>query len=140
MMSGHGANLIFFIKKKRLNIQNTRLIPTPLSPKTYHFCLTPTPLKVDVMCVSLLNIYKVTEWMIFIVLNFYRQARKCRNSKFRKKNRITVSQILNKIDVLRNFEKHTRKHLCPSLLLMKLHAPSLQLYWKIESNTGIFLS
>ena len=70
MMSGHGANLIFFIKKNRLNIQNTRLIPTPLSPKAYHFCLTPIPLKVDVMCVSLLNIYKVTELMIFIVLNF----------------------------------------------------------------------
>ena len=47
--------------------------------------------------------------------------------------------MLNKIGVLRNCGKHTGKDLCWSLFLMKLHAPSVQLYQKRDSNTGILL-
>ena len=53
MMSGNGANPIFFNNnKKRLDVQNS-LPPTPLRPITPNFHLTPTlSLKVNVLCVS----------------------------------------------------------------------------------------
>ena len=63
MMSGHGANSILFTNnnnnnnnnnKKTLNVQKLANPPT-LCPITSHFCLPPTPLKVDVTCVSPLS-------------------------------------------------------------------------------------
>ena len=49
----------FSLIKKNKDVQNTRYPPTLLRPVASHFCLThppvPHPLKVDVMCVSLLK-------------------------------------------------------------------------------------
>ena len=53
MMSGHGANPIFFNKKKKdwaSRILATQ--PTHLRPITSHFCVIPHPLKLGVTCVS----------------------------------------------------------------------------------------
>ena len=59
MMSARGANPIFSNKKKRFDVQYT-LQPHPspsLPPITSHFCLTPIPLKVDViMCITPIKI------------------------------------------------------------------------------------
>ena len=52
MMSGHSANPIFFSKK----IKNTRYPPTP-DNISFIFSLTPTSLKVDVICVSPLTLF-----------------------------------------------------------------------------------
>ena len=41
--------------------------------------------------------------------------------------------------VLKNFSKFTEKHLCQSLFSIKLNAWSLQLYWKRDSRTDVFL-
>ena len=41
--------------------------------------------------------------------------------------------------VLKNFSKFTGKHLCQSLFLIKFNAWSLQLYWKRDSRTDVFL-
>ena len=41
--------------------------------------------------------------------------------------------------VLKNFAKFTEKHLCQSLFLIKLQGSGLQLYWKRDSGTGVFL-
>ena len=52
MMSGHGANPIFFNKKKKdwaSRILATQ--PTHLRPITSHFCVIPHPLKLGVTCV-----------------------------------------------------------------------------------------
>ena len=72
IMSGHGANPIFFNKKKkRLEVKNTRQPSTSLHPITSHFCLTPShpPLKVDVICVLPLktwNMHTVLYEIFFI--------------------------------------------------------------------------
>ena len=41
--------------------------------------------------------------------------------------------------VLKNFSKFTGKQLCQSLFLIKFNAWSLQLYWKRDSRTDVFL-
>ena len=56
VMSGHGANSIFFNKKNKNWTSRTLATPhLPLRPITSHFCLTPPPIpiKVDVICLSL---------------------------------------------------------------------------------------
>ena len=64
--------------------------------------------------------------MIFVVLDFLQTSYKMLKVEIEKKNnRISVLQMLSKIGVVRNFGKHTRKHLCQSLFLMKLHVPSM---------------
>ena len=61
MISGHGANLIFFDKNIKIGRpeHSLHLTPLPLSlhPTTSYFCLThhPTPLKMDVIYVSPLS-------------------------------------------------------------------------------------
>ena len=56
MMSGHGANPIFFIKNNKDWTSRTLDNPHPLRPIISHFCLTfPHPLKVDAICVSPLH-------------------------------------------------------------------------------------
>ena len=57
MMSGQGANPIFFNKKNKDWTSKTRVTPHLLRPITSYFCLTPPPppqlpLRVDVICVS----------------------------------------------------------------------------------------
>ena len=58
MMPGHGANAIFFNKKKKIGRPEHLLTLQHLRPITPHFCLTlPSPatpplLKEDVICVS----------------------------------------------------------------------------------------
>ena len=54
MMSGHGANPIFFNKKNKDWTFRALATPThPLGPITSRFCLNPpASLKVDVICVS----------------------------------------------------------------------------------------
>ena len=51
MMSSHGGNPIFFNKKIKIG-RPEHSLTLPLRPITSHFCLTPLPLKVDVICVS----------------------------------------------------------------------------------------
>ena len=41
--------------------------------------------------------------------------------------------------LLKNFGKFTGKHLCPSLFFNKVAGLSLQLYFKKDSGTGVFL-
>ena len=43
MMSGHGANPIFFNNEKKIGRPEDLLTLQPLHPKTYHFCLDPHP-------------------------------------------------------------------------------------------------
>ena len=53
MMSDHCANPVFFNNKKKDWKSRTVSNPHPLRPITSHFRLTPpTPLKMDVICVS----------------------------------------------------------------------------------------
>ena len=53
MMFGHGANSIFFNKKRKDWKTRTLVKPHPLRAVTSHFCLSPPPfLKVDIICVS----------------------------------------------------------------------------------------
>ena len=57
MMSGHGANPIFFNNKNNKDWTSRTFATHPLRPITSHFCLTtPLPLKVDVMCDKFLQI------------------------------------------------------------------------------------
>ena len=42
-------------------------------------------------------------------------------------------------DVLKNFTKFTEKHLCQSLFFNEVAGLSLQVYWKIDSGTNVFL-
>ena len=49
------------------------------------------------------------------------------------------SQIFFKIDVLKNFTSFTGKHLCWSLLLIKLQTLRPATLLKRDSNTGVFL-
>ena len=44
-----------------------------------------------------------------------------------------------KKSVLRNFGKLTEKHLCQSVFFNNVVAQGLQLYWKRDSSTGVFL-
>ena len=46
-------------------------------------------------------------------------------------------EVFGKKAVLRNFAKFTRKHLCQSLFFNKV--TGLQLYYKRDSGTGVFL-
>ena len=56
MMPVHGGNSIFFNSKIKIGRPEHSLTPHPLRPITSHFCLNhpppPSPLKVDVICVS----------------------------------------------------------------------------------------
>ena len=54
MMSGHGANPMFFDKKNKIERPENLLSPQPLRPITSHFCLThPThPQSVRHMCIT----------------------------------------------------------------------------------------
>ena len=54
MMSGHGANPMFFDKKNKIGRPENLLSPQPLRPITSHFCLThPThPQSVRHMCIT----------------------------------------------------------------------------------------
>ena len=64
MMSGHGANPIFFNKKNKDRPEHS-LPLTPLRPITFHFYLTspPSPLKVDVI------VYLPLAVMFILLLN-----------------------------------------------------------------------
>ena len=54
MLSGRDANPIFFDKKIKIGRSEHSLTPHSLRPITSHLCLTPpTPLNVDVLCVSI---------------------------------------------------------------------------------------
>ena len=56
MMSGHGADPILLNKKINTGHPEHSLTPHPLRPTTSHFTLPfhtcPTPIEVDVICVS----------------------------------------------------------------------------------------
>ena len=43
MMSGHGANPLFFNEKIKIGHPEHSQTPTLLHPITFHFCLTPPP-------------------------------------------------------------------------------------------------
>ena len=56
----------------------------------------------------LINIYKVTEWLIFIVLQLFPyKLEKDESRTWRNTWKNSLSQMLCKIDVLRNFTKKT---------------------------------
>ena len=55
MMFGNSANPILFNKNIKIGRPENLLTLHPLRPITSNFCLTPTPLKVDVICVSPVN-------------------------------------------------------------------------------------
>ena len=63
MMSGHGANPIFFNKKMKIGCPEHSVTPLhPLRPITSYFRLTSPPhLKVDVKCVSPLTSWKISD-------------------------------------------------------------------------------
>ena len=48
-------------------------------------------------------------------------------------------EVSMKKGVLENFAKFAGKHLCQSLFFNKVAGLSLQLYWKRDSVTGVFL-
>ena len=54
------------------------------------------------------------------------------------KSRSSRPEVFCKKGVLRNFTKFTGKHLCQSLFYNKV-AGLLQLYYKRDSDTGVFL-
>ena len=66
MKSGHGANPIFFNKKNKDWTSERLLTPHPPTSDNISFLLLPypppPPLKVDVMCVSPLNLILADSW------------------------------------------------------------------------------
>ena len=88
--------------------------------------------------------------------NKFSAFRKYLAGVIRKNRKLMANEYINKFDfvnikqkqppevfcekgVLRNFAKFTGKHLCQSLLLIKVQVSGLQFYWKRNSVTGVFL-
>ena len=75
MMSGHGANPIFFNKKIKIGRPKHSLTPQPLHPIASHFYLSPRPppppVKVYVICVSPLSVKAFSFSKIVVGLQVY---------------------------------------------------------------------
>ena len=71
-----------------------------------------------------------TEWSSMSEISTHK-LEKAKSWIWEKNNsRNSALQMLNKIGVLWNCAKHTEKHLCRSLFLLKLYAPQLAILLK----------